>query len=48
MASIRLIRMWLTNGSSNDGRWMILPIIVSSDYPDPEATKPVQVGTAAT
>jgi hypothetical protein len=33
---------------SNDGRWMILPIIVSSDYPDPEATKPVQVGTAAT
>lgn len=33
---------------SNDGRWMILPIIVSSDYPNLEATKPVQVGVAAT
>jgi hypothetical protein len=30
---------------SNDGRWMILPIIVSSDY-DAKATKPVQVGAA--
>jgi hypothetical protein len=28
---------------TNDGRWMILPIIVSSDYPNPEAAKPVQV-----
>ena len=29
---------------TNDGRWMILPIIVSSDYPNLEASKPVQVG----
>jgi len=28
---------------TNDGRWMILPIIVSSDYPSPESKKPVQV-----
>jgi hypothetical protein len=28
---------------ANDGRWMILPIIVSSDYPSPENKKPVQV-----
>jgi hypothetical protein len=32
---------------SNDGRWMMLPLIVSSDYPNPQATKPVQVGAAA-
>src|SRR5882757_5510133 len=29
---------------TNDGRWMILPLIVGSDYPNPEVTKPVQVG----
>jgi hypothetical protein len=28
---------------TNDGRWMILPIIVGSDYPNPEVNKPVQV-----
>lgn len=33
---------------TNDGRWMILPLIVSSDYPDPAATKPVQVEITAT
>ena len=27
----------------NHGRWMILPIIVSSDYPNPENKKPIQV-----
>jgi len=27
----------------NDGRWMILPIIVASDYPNPNAIKPAQV-----
>jgi hypothetical protein len=33
---------------TNDGRWMILPLIVGSDYPNPEVTKPVQVGATAT
>jgi hypothetical protein len=33
---------------TNDGRWMILPLIVGSDYPNPEVTKPVEVGTVAT
>ena len=33
---------------TNDGRWMILPLIVGSDYPNPEVAKPVQVGAAAT
>lgn len=33
---------------NNSGRWMILPIIVSSDYPNPETIKPVQVGAATT
>lgn len=28
---------------TNDGRWMILPIIVGSDYPNPEVVKPIQV-----
>jgi len=28
---------------TNDGRWMILPIIVGSDYANPEVKKPVQV-----
>jgi hypothetical protein len=28
---------------ANDGRWMILPIIVSSDYPNPDSQKPIQV-----
>ena len=28
---------------SNNGRWMILPIIVGSDYPNPAVAKPVQV-----
>jgi hypothetical protein len=28
---------------TNDGRWMILPIIVGSDYPNSEAAKPIQV-----
>jgi hypothetical protein len=28
---------------TNDGRWMILPIIVGSDYPNPEVIKPMQV-----
>jgi hypothetical protein len=28
---------------TNDGRWMILPIIVASDYPNKDATKPLQV-----
>jgi hypothetical protein len=28
---------------SNDGRWMVLPIIVASDYPNPAAKKPIQV-----
>jgi hypothetical protein len=32
---------------TNDGRWMILPIIVSSDYPNPGAAKPVQVTARA-
>jgi hypothetical protein len=31
---------------SNDGRWMVLPLIVGSDYPNPEVTKPVEVTTA--
>jgi hypothetical protein len=30
---------------TNDGRWMILPIIVGSDYPNPEVSKPVQVAS---
>lgn len=30
---------------TNDGRWMILPIIVGSDYSSPEMTKPVQVAS---
>jgi hypothetical protein len=33
---------------TNDGRWMILPLIVGSDYANPDVTKPVQVGDAAT
>lgn len=33
---------------TNDGRWMILPLIVGSDYPNPEVTKPMEVGTLAT
>jgi len=28
---------------TNDGRWMILPIVVGSDYPNPEVAKPKQV-----
>ena len=28
---------------TNDGRWIILPVIVNSDYPDPRAIKPMQV-----
>jgi hypothetical protein len=28
---------------SNDGRWMILPVIVGSDYPNANVTKPVEV-----
>jgi hypothetical protein len=32
---------------TNDGRWMIMPIIVGSDYPNPEVTKPVQVASPA-
>jgi hypothetical protein len=28
---------------TNDGRWMILPIIVSSDYPSSDGKKPIQV-----
>lgn len=28
---------------TNDGRWMILPIIVGSDYPNSAAAKPLQV-----
>lgn len=31
---------------TNDGRWMILPLIVGSDYPNPAVTKPVEVATA--
>jgi hypothetical protein len=30
---------------TNDGRWMILPIIVGSDYPNPEVKKPLQVAS---
>jgi len=33
---------------TNDGRWMILPLIVGSDYPNRAVKKPVQVGAAAT
>jgi hypothetical protein len=33
---------------TNDGRWMILPLIVGSDYPNPDVIKPVQVGPVAT
>lgn len=32
---------------SNSGRWMILPIIVGSDYPNPEVDKPRHVAGAA-
>jgi hypothetical protein len=32
---------------ANDGRWMILPIIVASDYPSLDTAKPVQVTTEA-
>lgn len=28
---------------SNSGRWIVLPIIVSSDYPDPSVVKPTEV-----
>lgn len=28
---------------TNDGRWMILPIIIGSAYPNPEVTRPVQL-----
>jgi hypothetical protein len=28
---------------SNNGRWMILPIIVGSDYPNPAVAKPIEV-----
>ena len=28
---------------TNDGRWMIIPLIVGSDYPNPEVKKPMQV-----
>jgi len=30
--------------NSNNGRWIILPIFVYSDYPHPENVKPAQVG----
>lgn len=33
---------------TNDGRWMVLPLIVSSDYPNAPGTKPAQVGGAGT
>lgn len=33
---------------SNHGRWMILPIIVGSDYPNPAVAKPVEIaGTSS-
>lgn len=32
---------------SNDGRWMIVPLIVGSDYPNPQVTKPVEVTAGA-
>lgn len=31
--------------NSNRGRWMIMPIIVASDYPNPETSKPFEVVT---
>lgn len=33
---------------TNDGRWMVLPLIVSSDYPNAPGTKPVQVAAQNT
>jgi hypothetical protein len=33
---------------TNDGRWMVLPLIVGSDYPNPEVTKPVEVRAITT
>lgn len=30
---------------TNDGRWMIIPLVVGSDYPSVDARKPIQVGT---
>jgi hypothetical protein len=32
---------------TNNGRWMIMPIIVGSDYPNPQVKKPVQVASEA-